>query len=120
MDADELGAADGQVRPDHMWVRRLQRLMGSTPIAATALEALAPLAAFADFSIEWDDLRFVVEEEEKLWRNQGNLSSLTLPSDFMRFALAIYVYSGGPRDLPRDQPRDVRPGSKIEGRRAGQ
>ena len=64
MEADELGAADGQVRTDHMWARQLQRLIDSTPLAATALEALRPLAAFADFSIEWDDLKFVVEGQE--------------------------------------------------------
>ena len=38
MEATELGAAHGQVRPDHAWKIRLQRLMNSTPLAATALD----------------------------------------------------------------------------------
>ena len=91
--ADQLGAADGQVRPDHAWEIRLQRLMDLTPLAATALEALQPLADFADFSIEWDILRTVVQRQEKLWRKQDKLGKLGLALDFMRFALAIYVYT---------------------------
>ncbi len=38
LEATELGAAHGQVRPDHAWKIRLQRLMNSTPLAATALD----------------------------------------------------------------------------------
>ena len=91
--ADELGAADGQVRTDHMWARQLQKLIRSTPLAATALEALRPLAAFADFSIDWDDLKFVVEAQEQDWRDEGKLGRLGLAADFMRFALAIHVYT---------------------------
>jgi hypothetical protein len=67
--------------------------MDSTPLAATALEALQPLADFADFSIEWDILRTVVQRQEKLWRKQDKLGKLGLALDFMRFALAIYVYT---------------------------
>ena len=93
MEADELGAADGQVRTDHMWARQLQKLIDSTPLAATALEALRPLAAFADFSIDWDDLKFVVEAQEQDWRDEGKLGRLGLAADFMRFALAIYLYT---------------------------
>jgi hypothetical protein len=93
MEADELGAADGQVRTDHMWARQLQKLIDSTPLAATALEALRPLAAFADFSIEWDDLKFVVEAQEQDWRDERKLGRLGLAADFMRFALAIYLYT---------------------------
>ena len=91
--ADQLGAADGQVRPDHAWEIRLQRLMDVTPLAATALKALQPLADFADFSIEWDILRTVVQRQENLWRKQDKLGKLGLALDFMRFALAIYVYT---------------------------
>jgi hypothetical protein len=93
MDVDEPGAADGQVRPDHAWEWRLQKLLDSTPLAATALEALHPLADFADFSIDRDMLKYVIEKQERHWRNQGKLSSLKLPADFMRFALAIYAYT---------------------------
>jgi hypothetical protein len=93
MQADDLGAADGQVQPDHVWVRRLQKLIGSTLLAATALEALVPLAGFAEFSIDWEVLRYVVKEQEQLWRDEGKLGKLGLAADFMRFALAIYVYT---------------------------
>ena len=87
------GAADGQVQPDHAWAWRLRTLMKRTPLAATALEALQPLADFADFSIEWDMLETVVRKQERLWSKQDKLGKLGLALDFMRFALAIYVYT---------------------------
>jgi hypothetical protein len=93
MEASEPGASDGQVRQDDAWEWRLQRLMDSTPLAATALEALRPLADFADFSIEWDMLKTVLQKQERRWRNQGFLGKLGLPSGFMRFALAIFGYT---------------------------
>ena len=76
-----------------MWARQLQKLLDSTPIAAMALEALRPLAGFADFSIEWDGLKFVVEAQAQDWRDEGKLGRLGLAADFMRCALAIYVYT---------------------------
>ncbi len=93
MEANELGAADGQVRPDDAWEWRLKRLMKRTPLAATALQALQPLADFADFSIEWKMLEYVVQKQERRWRKQGFLGKLGLPSGFMRFALAIFGYT---------------------------
>ena len=93
MEASELGASDGQVRPDDAWEWRLQRLMDSTPLAATALEALQPLADFEDFSIEWKLLETVLQKQERRWRKQDFLGKLELPSGFMRFALAIFGYT---------------------------
>ena len=91
--SNELGEADGQVQPDDAWEYRLKGLMDSTPLAATALEALQPLADLSDFSIEWKLLEYVVQKQERRWRKQDKLGKLGLHSGFMRFALAIYAYT---------------------------
>ena len=90
MDAASLGAADGQVRPDIAWTRRLRKMLEDTPVAPSLLAACAPLEAHG---VDMEVLREVVEETEHMWRQEGRLERLGLPAAFMQFGLAIYTYT---------------------------
>jgi hypothetical protein len=91
MNAEEQGAADGQVRSDHAWSRRLRLLLESTVLQPTLVRALLHLSP--TIAVDMDLLLEVVEEQAKEWRLSKHMERLGLPEDFLQFALAIYVYT---------------------------
>ena len=93
MNAEEQGAADGQVRADHAWSRRLRLLLETTKLPPSLAQALQSLSTVPTIAVDMDLLLEVVEEQGKDWRRSGHLERLGLPAEFLDFGLAIYIYT---------------------------
>ena len=90
-------AAEQPVRPDFEWVRRLEELFETTPVAHCLEDALATLAGCSappgGTALNLGALIYVVARQRQLWLAEGMLERVGLPLSFMDFALAIYVYT---------------------------
>eukprot|EP00966_Prymnesium_polylepis_P203874 4723139-Prymnesium_polylepis.1 len=90
-------AAEQPVRLDFEWVRRLEVLFATTPVAHRLEDALAALVGCSappgGTALNLDALTYVVARQRQLWLAEGMLTRVGLPLSFMDFALAIYVYT---------------------------
>jgi len=90
MPPDHQGAADGSVRPDFGWVRRLTELIAATPLPASIEVAIASLARAG---VPVPRLQAVLGDQRQEWMQRDHLTRLNLPAQFMDFALAIHTYT---------------------------
>ena len=93
MNAAELSAADGSTGVDHLWKRKLGKLLSETPLAASLLEAVQPLN---HLGIDLEDLEAVIEGKCEEWALLLYSASggFRLPASYrVDFAVAIYVYT---------------------------
>jgi len=86
------GAADGSVGVDHMWKRKLAKLLAETP-RPLLLEAVKFLPIDQD---DMDDLEAQIEGKRVEWRDvlYSQSGSFKLPISYsIDFAIAIHIYT---------------------------
>jgi len=91
MNASDLGASDGSIGIDHVWKRKLSKLLAEAPMPASLSQAVQTLV-----DVDLDDLEAVIEGKREecsslLYSDSGGFR---LPSSYpVDFAVAIYVYT---------------------------
>jgi hypothetical protein len=92
---EDQAAADGTIGVDSVWKRRLARALADTPLAQSALEAVAPLVGLLEGG-DLDDLRAVIDEKRAEWRDElySDDGVFKLPRTYqLDFAIAIHLYT---------------------------
>ena len=88
MESADQGAADGTIGIDHVWKRKLERLLRDTPLPATLSESVQTLPG-----VDMDDLQAVIEGKREEWEELVH-GAFGLPLSYsIDFAVAIYVYT---------------------------
>lgn len=91
MQPHDLGAADGSIAIDHLWKRKLLKLLNETPVAATLRDAVRSLP-----EVDQEDLDAVIDGQRDAWGEELYLPAgrFHLPRSYpLDYAVAIHIYT---------------------------